>query len=161
MMNYSGFALSTVHRRRNYARSILPYVAPVTVELGTNAMGSQLTCQYIPVREMLKVYLENPAMKAHLNDLRESADGIIRDFTDGFVYQNHTFFSSNGLSIVVMLYQDRFELTNPCNSMNKKRKMVGFYLNLGNVPNQFRSLVQPIKLVLLIEEKVLKYFWTC
>lgn len=76
----------------------------------------------------------------------------LKDFTDGFTFKNNDFFKTNPNSLKIILYQDAFEVANPIGSAKKKHKLLPVYMSLGNLPDNFRSHINCIKLVALCKE---------
>lgn len=91
------------------------------------------------------------------NDTKDNCENTLCDFSDGTIYKNNSFFSSeNNLEIIV--FQDAFELCNPLGSSKKKHKLVGFYFIVGNLPLKYRSNINNIQLILLCKDSYIKQF---
>lgn len=68
------------------------------------------------------------------------------------------FFNSGNEKLQIILYQDAFNVCNPLGQYRNTKKMVGVYFAVGNIPSYDRSNINNIQLVLLCNEKDVKYF---
>lgn len=100
-------------------------------------------------------------------------DGLLGDYCDGFVYQNHPLFVAKPNSLQIILYYDDLERANPLGSKSKIHKLgmhymcwlcsynrcliIGvFYYTLGNIRPQYRSLLKCIQLVCIVNVNTLQ-----
>lgn len=75
-----------------------------------------------------------------------------------FCFKSNNLFKDNPDAIRIILYQDVFEICNPLGSSNRKHKILGVYMILGNFRPHLRSVVDNALLVLLCKEADLKHF---
>lgn len=89
--------------------------------------------------------------------LPDNNSRVFKDFTDGSVFKNNTFFKENPDALKLMLYQDSFEIVNPLGSAKTKYKILAVYLSIGNYPDNIRSHVNSMYLVALCKEKLFNH----
>lgn len=98
------------------------------------------------------------------------SDGLLGDYCDGSLYQSHALFSTETVSLQLMIYYDELELCNPLGSKAKLHKVgescillnqcvVGiFYYILGNISPRYRSQLKAIQLLAIAKSSVvIKY----
>lgn len=73
------------------------------------------------------------------------------------MFHKNTFFNSSE-ELQIILYQDTFNVCNPLGQYKNSKKLVGVYISIGNIPSYDRSSIDNIQLVLLCQEKDLKFF---
>lgn len=130
---------------------------PEAIPLGRNIAGKLKYCHYVSLLETLTVILENESMtlKSKLNVTNPC---VLKDITDGKVLKENPLFKSDGSALSVILFQDAFEVVNPLGSAKKKHKVLAVYYTLGNIPPEYRSMVETLQLVLLCKEVDFKTF---
>ena len=87
----------------------------------------------------------------------ENSDNLMHDLSDGSIFKEHPFFSSNsthGLQIVS--YYDEVETCNPLGSSSEKFKLGCVFFTLGNIRPQLRSGLKAIFLVLVAKSTIIK-----
>ncbi|KAJ8032478.1 hypothetical protein HOLleu_26012 [Holothuria leucospilota] len=82
---------------------------------------------------------------------------ILTDFTDGSSFKSKVFFQ-DGSKIILLLFQDSFEIVNPLGSARTKHKILATYMTLDNLYAYNRDKVDQIHLVSLCKDKCLKHF---
>lgn len=106
--------------------------------------------------------LLDKTVRYHVDNPPENHDqnGLF-DLRNGFIYLNNELFKKNPKALIVVLFQDAFEVCNPLGSSKGKFKMVGVYMSLFNLPPELRSKIDNIKLVLLCCDKyITSYGWS-
>jgi len=88
----------------------------------------------------------------------DSVDKVMEDIKDGTCIKQNAIFHEHPSSLSIMLYQDAFEVVNPLGSGKKKHKILAVYMTLGEILPQYRSLVDPMQLVLLCRDEDFKQF---
>ncbi|XP_034252568.1 uncharacterized protein LOC117652043 [Thrips palmi] len=108
---------------------------------------------YVPLKETVKALFSDKSTNFVLSPPKFSdVEDVLRDYTDGFVFQNNPFFINNPSALHFLLYQDAFEVVVPIGPAKKKYKMLAVYLLIGNIPVHLRSRVSSIQLVALCIE---------
>ena len=86
----------------------------------------------------------------YLNSEVSRNDDRIGTFHDSENFKQIKLFYSPENSIEVILYYDDFNVVNPLGNKVSKYKVSAFFFVTGNVPNQFRSRLKYINLLLLL-----------
>jgi len=149
--------LRTNHTRKEYYKQNFDYIEPESVKLGRNSSNEDRYYYYVPIIESLKLKFKGKNM-SNFSIPESTNNRLYSDYADGAVYQKNKFFKSNPDAIVIILYQDAFQIVNPLGSAKMKYKILGVYLVLGNVPPHSRFKVDPMQLVLLCFENDFKEF---
>ena len=102
--------------RKGFFKTNFSYVEPIAYKILNNCEHKHF--HYIPLINLLKAFFSDPAIGQYLD--KHCTDGILRDFNDGEVFKNKTFFQNNPRAIELLLYQDSFEIVNPLGSAKKK-----------------------------------------
>lgn len=150
--------LRSEHSRNSYFQKRFLYVEPVAIRLGKNKKGVEAVFHYVPISKTLEAMLENEYVVAQCNNPLSETAGVLRDFTDGKVFQSVSLFHEHPSALKVLLFQDAFNVVNPLGSAKTKHKILAVYLILGNLYPWERSCVSSIKLCLLCREADFKYF---
>ena len=150
--------LKTKHLRYEFFKKHLHYLKPVAIRLGIDAQNKPCAYHYIPVKESLKLLLEDQTVYSQVKYPQTYNDNLYSDFTDGSVVKNNPFFEPRNSKLQLLLYQDSFEIVNPLGSARTKHKILAFYYTLGNLHRHNRSKIDPMQLILLIKEKDFKFF---
>ncbi|CAN7978301.1 unnamed protein product [Ixodes persulcatus] len=160
MSKLNSTVFRTPHMRSAYFRKHFPYVEPVSVHLGRSRAKKERFAQYVPIKETLKMLLENRSVSQVLSEPRKGsrANGLLEDFCDGASYQRNVIFTSNNPSLQIMIYQDAFEVVNPLGSARKVHKVVGVYFTLANFAKHNRSTRDHLQLALLFNESDMRAF---
>lgn len=154
--SYSPWSTSHNILRTNYTRKKFyvkefDYVKPTFVDLDKK---KKTFFAYVPIMDTLTSIFKDKSIEKILNLTVPVANkDFLADFTDGEVFKNNTFFKNNTESLQIILYQDAFEIVNPIGPAKRKHKILAIYMNIGNLPDTFRSHVNTIKLVALVKEK--------
>lgn len=150
----AGGILHSKARRATYVKNNFAFVEPQSIYTGVSSRNKNCYCYYIPIKESITALLKDFTVLKQVKQcvsLRQSADGILRDFIDGSVYKQATRDTSKKY-ISLILYQDSFEIVNPLGSAKKRHKVLGVYFVLGNLQCHYRSVVDHTQLVMLINE---------
>lgn len=70
-------------------------------------------------------------------------------YRDGSYWNENDILKGEEFKIVVGLYTDEFEVSNPLGTSKKKHKMSAVYWVIANVPSKYRSTLHSIQLALL------------
>ena len=143
--------IRTNYKRKQFYKKQFDYVQPIFVDINKEKKTS---FAYVPILDTLKSVFKDKSLENVFN-LRaaEPNEDYFKDFTDGEVFKNNNFFKNNVEALQIIIYQDSFEVVNPIGAAKKKHKILAIYMNIGNIPDVFRSHVNTIKLVALVREK--------
>lgn len=98
------------------------------------------TWQYVPIAETIKSIMSQRELADLIQSKRTRNDGIIEEFYDGSVCENHILFSDcSRTSLILELYYDNVETANPIGSKMVIHKMVIFYFTIKNLPASYNS----------------------
>ncbi|XP_033110190.1 uncharacterized protein LOC117111388 [Anneissia japonica] len=136
----------------------MKYVAPEEILLGYNQSGKPDTMQYIPILESLKLLLEHEDVLSELLSHKQSQDGIIRDYCDGYVYRRNPLFIRYPTALQIKYYYDDFTLNNQFRDRGRKYKISGHYFVLGNLDAKYRSKLDMMQLVMLCRSSHVKKY---
>ncbi|KYN21978.1 hypothetical protein ALC57_05637 [Trachymyrmex cornetzi] len=123
---------NTGHKRKRFYKKHFDYVDPVFIKI----KGTQKYFAYVPVQDTLKKFFYDKSLQNVIDFRSQPQHELLKDFTDGTVFRNNTFFKNNLEALQIFLYQDEFEIVNP----------------IGSLPDNFRSHINCIKLVALCKE---------
>jgi hypothetical protein len=156
--------LLSEHKRSKFISEHFNLVKPVEVILNPEEvkMGCVKECyHYIPIRESLKVLLEdktfNDAFEAFRNENVEKKAGL-EDIKDGLGFQNNQFFHENPDALTLQLYSDALEVTNPLGSGRLKHKIVQVFWSICDIHRRHRSKIDKLQVGLVFREKLLKKY---
>ena len=156
--------LLSEHKRSQFLAKHFKLVQPKEILLNPEEVkrgGSKDCIHYVPIRESLKVLVEDTSFIDVMERQRnEGIDkkGSIEDIKDGAAYTNNAFFSDNPGSLALMLYSDAVELTNPLGSGRLKHKIVQVFWTICDLPKRHRSQIDKLQLGLVFKEKLLKKY---
>lgn len=150
--------LSTEYRRKQYFKTHLSYVAPITINLGFDNNNVKRQYEYIPIIETIQELMKDQSVKSQFENPIISTDGVLRDFMDGNIAKNNILFIQFNNAIKLILYQDSFEVVNPLGSAKRKHKILAVYVTLGNIYPCNRSKIDQMQLVLLVRDVDFKHF---
>lgn len=77
----------------------------------------------IPSLESLEQWLNNPSILKQVENSHQRHDGMIADYCDGEVFQQHPLFSRDLCALQIQLYYDDVEVVNPLGSKTTKHKV--------------------------------------
>ncbi|CAN7942384.1 unnamed protein product [Ixodes pacificus] len=164
--------LGSTHLRKKYIAEHFPYTEVTEValqeevteealqeeetELALQEVGSSDTVCYIPVQKLLTSFLQSDdLLECFMQPLSRSPD-VLSDFADGnFLGQRHQLaqdISHN--TIFLLLYTDEVEITNPLGTAAGQHKILGVYFTILNLRPRYRSKLNAIHLLLLVEYPV-------
>lgn len=86
--------LKTNYKRKQFYQKHFTYVKPVQ-KLLCSSNGKKHYFYYVPIRETVKAMFKDKSFPHIPLTSKSSNDNILRDFTDGSVYQSNTFFQTN------------------------------------------------------------------
>ena len=102
---------------------------------------------YVPILKTITRVLQHKDVLSHcLNSGVSRNDGRIGTYEN---FKQNKLFNSPKNSIEIILYHDDFNVVNPLGNKVSKYKVSAFYFVIDNVPNQFRSRLKDINLLLL------------
>ena len=138
-------------KRMKYLKETFPHVDPVTVRLNDASESTKETCQYIPIKDSLKIFLENESyIKQKREDPYFYEEGLIKDIRDGAVFRENVFFNSNPGSIPLLLFVDELKVANPLGAGKVRHKINMSYYTSLDVQPQLRTKVKSIQLVSVV-----------
>ena len=144
--------LNTNHKRKKFYKDSFAFVEPKQKPL-PKVKGKIPHFHYVPIIETIKAMFKDKSLQPIPLVSPCLTDDVLRDFTDGTVFQSNDFFKNNPETIKIILYQDSFEIVNPIGPAKGKYKMLAVYLSLGNLSPYLRSHINTIQLVALCREK--------
>lgn len=148
--------LSTEYKRKQYLMSSFPHVQPVTVRLSDETENKKETYQYVPIKESLKIFLEDDTYIAQkLADTYNHEEHTFKDTRDGLYFRENSFFKKNPEAVPLIVFQDELEVVNPLGAAKTMYKMNCTYYTTMDVQPALRSQVSSIQLVSL----VLSRYW--
>lgn len=153
---YNKGPLRSDKTRKTFFKQHFDYTEPRQLYLGTDAVGRERFCQYVPIKDTLQTLLKQTSVQTGQARRNNGDPMILQDVTDGKNYQENSLQSTPSLSLI--LYQDSFEVANPLGSGKKKHKVLAVYLTLAEIEPHNRSLVDPMQLVLLCRDNDFKTF---
>ncbi|KAJ8671620.1 hypothetical protein QAD02_002879 [Eretmocerus hayati] len=148
------------YTRHKLYRSNPKYVKPVKVKIcDKQGNDSGYHYSYVAPLEILKVMLEDDDVRQLIDteEVNPDENGIF-DIKDGEIFKKNKFFIINKDGLIIIVFQDAFDVCNPIGPSKSKFKMVGVYMMLGNLPARHRSKVNNIKFVLLCFEEYINQF---
>lgn len=157
---YNEGQLKSDKTRKHFFKQKFNFVEPKQIYLGTDTAGKERFCQYVPVKETLASLFMQTSVREQYNQSKmlDSADKVMEDIKDGTCNKQNAIFHEHPSSLSIMLYQDAFEVVNPLGLGKKKHKILAVYMTLGEILPQYRSLVDPMQLVLLCRDEDFKQF---
>ena len=148
--------LKTQYKANKYFMNVGALISPIEIILGTRlehkidrSTGTMKQClmndtmQYIPPTQLLKNFLQLPGVWDCIQEYNKSvlSNGCLRDFHDGNYYKNHQLLSNKNC-IVLGLYNDDMETTNPLGSHTSVHKLGFFYYIIKNLPPKYNSVLK-------------------
>ncbi|CAM4448958.1 unnamed protein product [Leuciscus chuanchicus] len=104
------------------------------------------TFQRIPLRPLLKKILELPGIMSKVVAWQKSTNGLLQDFCDGELCQNHALFSQE-VSIPLLIYIDDVETVNPLGSKTSVHKVGFMYFAIKCLPKELLSSLSSLFLL--------------
>ena len=155
-------SLLSDHKRSKFISENFNVVNPLEIILNPDEvkMGLPKDCiHYIPIRESLKVLLEdktfNKAFEEHRNVDKKSG---LEDIKDGLAFKENEFFKENPNAFTLQVYSDALEVCNPLASGRLKHKIVQVFWSLCDIDRRHRSQTDKLQLGLVFKEKLLKRY---
>lgn len=113
---------------------------------------------YISIKETLQVLLKNRQFSSLIsNPSKRQRDGLLHDFYDGSNSMNNPIIQLEKTMELVM-YFDEAELCNPIGSRSGVHKLGFLYFTLVNIPPKYRSRLQSIFLLGVVNANDIKKF---
>ena len=139
-------------KRVKFIQDTFPHVKPVTVRLNSISETSKETYQYVPIKESLKILLEDDSyIKQCREDPYFHEEGLIKDIRDGSDFRQNEFFLSNPSAIPLLLFVDELEVANPLWAGKVRHKINCTYYSHTNIQLQLRSMVTSVQLISLFQ----------
>lgn len=153
------------YKLNKYIDEHLDFIAPQTVNVGQiriwkrkptpKLIIKKFTGYYVPMLDSLKRLLLNQDVRFCVENPRHGGN-ILKSLLDGFYYKNHPFFRLHEKALGIILYSDEIVLTNPLGSYTANHKLGMFYWSLANVYPEFRSTLQNVNLLAIVNYQDLK-----
>ncbi|XP_034244247.1 uncharacterized protein LOC117646955 [Thrips palmi] len=149
--------VTTIYIRREEMKDRAPFIPSIEIQLKASLEDKPRYAQYVPLKETLEVLLQDPNVKREFlkSFMRQSNPDVYEDFWDGSAFQEHLASHNHHKCIQILLFQDAFEYS-PFGPAKGMYKTAGWYYMLGNLPPQYRSKLDMIMLLYLIQEQYLK-----
>ena len=153
--------LATQYQQRQFCIQTGALVLPEEKELGlvykeslnrstgrTQQKQIRETFQYVPLKENLKLFLEQPGYMHSIlqEEQKRHEDNILHSYWDGSYYKER---DDEGMVIDVLLYSDDFETSNPLGSKKGRHKVLGVYMTVLSLPTEYQAKLENILLVAL------------
>jgi hypothetical protein len=170
--------LRTLYQQTEYVKKLHAFIPPVEYAISSivnrnpvyvNHHKAQfkmpqlqkVTGQFVPIREMIL------ALNAHTDIIKNciirlelqaetQADGVLRSFFDGLYWRNHPLFGQK--VIVLRLYGDDFEPSNPLGSHRCIYKIGCLYYQFENLQQRLQSRIDNIFMALCYHSDDVKAF---
>ena len=113
---------------------------------------------YVSLLASIELQLNNQRILDMIADphINRPGSGLLTDFTDGSLINEHELFSVDPHSLKISLYYDDLEITNE--KTRRKHKLAMFYYQLANIYLAYRSKLKTIHLIAIVETKCLKKY---
>ena len=138
--------LATSYKRQKFYKKTFNVVEPVEYILDQR---KGLTFQYVPILKSLSQLLSQKDILEKAFTSYTTEEGSYKSFHDGTHYKENALFSSEEVSLPLIIYIDDFEICNPLGTSRKKHKITAVYWVLANVPSESRSTLRSIYLAVL------------
>ena len=147
-----------------------PNILPKEIKLGTQRAWKNLRngkrrimehpeCfYYVSLLASLEVLLNNQIILDMVAEPRNENQhsSLLCDFNDGSIMKNHELFSTDPQSLKIILYYDDIGITNE--QTKRKHKLAMFYFQLGILYSEYRSKLESINLLAIVESQHLKKY---
>ena len=145
-------SLENETKRKTYIQSEFDYAKPVTIRLNeTNRNEKPETMQYIPIKESLKILLEDESYISQKNNNPYFHEpGVIKDVKDGLTYRTNKFFTENPEAVPIILFADELEVVNPLGAGKTKHKIQCCYYTTVDIIPPLRCKVKSTQLCSLV-----------
>ena len=160
MIRHACDKVATEHNLVKYCKEQLGMIRPIELVLRSHdddgdESTNQHSMQYVPIMETVKFILGNEDIVSHIlqRERKHNHDpDVLCDYTDGEIFKNHSFYSteSNCIKLQLQFYIDEFEVVNPLGSKRGKHKLSAVYFVIGNIHQKYRSKLEHIYLCLLV-----------
>ena len=152
--------LETEAKRKKYVLTSFENVQPVTVRLNKDSPGVKPeTMQYIPIKQTLKLLLEDESyIRQRRDDPYFYEPGIIKDVRDGKNFRRNQFFSENPSAVPLLFFQDELEVVNPLGAGKSKHKIQCTYWTSLDIIPAFRTRINSVQLCSLVLSKYWKKY---
>ena len=134
------------------------YVAPVSTVVENPDTSEEGTVQYVPLLTTLETILGHQDMLNFVLATKAPSDECLSNYCDGSVYRNNPLFKSDPRALQLILYHDDFQVANPLGNKTVFHKMSGVYMQLANIPFEYRSRLIDIHLVMVYQANMLATF---
>jgi hypothetical protein len=104
--------LEKEEKRIRYIQNEFEFAQPRTIRLSETSTAPLATMQYIPIKESLKIFLEDPTfLKQKNEDPFYHEPGVVKDVKDSENFRNNKFFEENPTAIPLIIFQDELEVS--------------------------------------------------
>ena len=137
--------------RKNFIYSNFKNVKPLSVKLGKSLNGKQDSMQYVPIKESLRILLEDPTyiMQRKSDPYFHEAD-LVKDVRDSKTFRENSFFQQNPTAVPILIFQDELEIVNPLGAGKSRHKILCTYYTTLEIIPALRSKIQSIQLCSLV-----------
>ncbi len=155
---------------RDFMKTNFPEMSPKEIELGKRWQWRRLPNKkyrlvkvpekfyYVSLLASIEAQLSNSLILDMVAEppMIQLENGLLCDFIDGSLINEHELFSCDPKSLKIILYYDDLEITN--DRTRRKHKLAMFYYQLANLYSEYRSKLKSIHLVAIAEHKYLKKY---
>lgn len=146
------------YRLIQFSRENLDFVEPIRYVLDVNSRGKEDSFQYVPLNDVLKVFLEKEDIfYSFQRGCEKVSNDFLEDFTDGSFFQTPPFCGDPSI-LRIHLYTDEFEVVNPLGAKKAIHKVTAFYFTIGNLEQKYKSQLRHIHLCLLIRHQLFQKY---
>lgn len=166
---------STVFKRRKKFSENPFYVQPQEIAIGMRWERKKIkrrgrsiwvprliqsTFQYVPIVQTLQTLFKSKEFREmyfqyNANKNHQCNEGTYFDYCCGSTFSKE-FFKKNPDCLKIQLYCDEFEICNPLQSKAGVHKVLAVYFSIRNIPPEYRSRLNNIYLVCLVNSNDLK-----
>lgn len=125
----------------------ISYVQHIDSSSGSvKQISTRDTFQRIPLRPLLNKILELPGIMSKVVAWQKSTNGLLQDFCDGELCQNHALFSQE-VSIPLLIHIDDVVTVNPLGSKTSVHKVGFMYFAIKCLPKELLSSLSSLFLL--------------
>ena len=166
---FETFRLTTDYKQKQFLRKAEVLVEPRQITLGkvpkehlnksgrTEQKDVEETFQYVPLRENLKLFLQQPGYMSSICANQELNDhgSVLQTYRSGQYFKSQANLDDDGMIVIdLLIYTDDFETANPLGSKKGVYKLLGVYMSLICLPLKYQSKLDNILLVSLVESSL-------
>ena len=126
---------SSSHKLQEFNKKEFPVPQPINVQIE----GKKNVMSYTSVIETISTLWKDPTFQECIS-IKNRRSGI-SDITDGSVYKNNPFFVKHPDALCLQIYSDCVNVSNVLGASKNDHKLQMFYLQILNIPSEYRSKI--------------------